>query len=176
MPAERMAKNRVGRYLSLLPALLTFGLGIYALTPPALNAGQEYFRRDDLSRDAEALHKALLEARASALRKAQAVGVSMDSSGWIVFEDKGRTIDKGEAVLSGVWSSETKIGTNIPDGRFFFEKDGACRISSTALCAKDDWQHPERAGHVVTIASDARRICRIFFDGTGTPLIECGDF
>ena len=55
MPAERMAKNRVGRYLSLLPALLTFGLGIYALTPPALNAGQEYFRRDDLSRDAEAL-------------------------------------------------------------------------------------------------------------------------
>ena len=106
------------RHSKLILGLVILGVAFYVLSHPALKAAQKFLFTCELSRDAETLHHALVEARATALRTGQTVGVNVDSSGWMVFEDTSEPLgEKGntdEVMLSRAWSEGTKWGSNIP--------------------------------------------------------------
>ena len=74
----------------------------------------------------------------------------------------------------GTWRAGTKLGSNIPNGRFYFRDDGSCHIDPRTVCAVESFGQPEV--HAVAIVSEAPRIYTLLFDDSGEPRLVFDDF
>ncbi|MGY6217366.1 GspH/FimT family pseudopilin [Methylolobus aquaticus] len=157
-------------------------LGLALLLPFAMSRDRvdQVMLKVQLAQNADDYHRALLMAQSIARKEHRTIGVNVTPIGWTIFDDQvappGQQDRSDETIQSSSWSAGVKLGTSIPDGRFYFDPNGTCQISSTVVCGPETSTDPEAAVPVITITSDTRRICTIYFDAQGLPASACDDF
>lgn len=155
----------------LILALLVWGYLFFLVAPMAVELTSDFLDRRSFAEEVETFHRACVEGRDMAINKRHTVGVSFDEIRWSVIK-KGRD----ETLFSGTWRDSTKLGSNIPGGRFHFLDDGSCLVAPKLKCKEENMRDPQAEPHAVAIASDAPRIYTLHFDSAGEPKLEFDDF